>query len=123
MVSGEREAVVVDLSLVDDDEDGGRGGGVVWSLPDDGDLNANKVRLDAGHVIAGHVNDEVDVALLVLDGDGQLAVGGDTDQLAPGVFALVPKGSHRAITAGPTGVTYLSIHRRRGPLTIGQRTR
>lgn len=111
--------VVPGLDAVDADHTGESG--VVWTLEGVVDLNANKVVLAADATIGGHVNQEVDVLLYVLSGGGQLVVSDATHHLAPGTLALVPKGTHRAVHAGATGLTYLSIHRRRGPLTIGPR--
>lgn len=101
----------------------GGASGVVWTLDEGTDLNANKVQLAAGGAIGEHVNGEVDVLVYVLDGGGELLVSGARHRLQAGTLALVPKGSSRALTAHAhgSGLTYLSIHRRRGPLSIGRR--
>jgi quercetin dioxygenase-like cupin family protein len=106
-------AVVADLSRVDL----GRAG-VAWSLPHGGDLDANAVALASGGSIGEHVNDDVDVLLVVRSGDGELDVEGRRHRLQTDVVVLVPRGTRRALTAGAGGLTYLSIHRRRPPLTI-----
>ena len=93
-------------------------GGAIWSLPHGGDLDANLVRLDPGQAIGAHVNDDVDVLLVVHSGTGDLEVEGQTGQLGVDHLALIPKGSQRSIVAGPSGIAYLSIHRRRSPLGI-----
>jgi quercetin dioxygenase-like cupin family protein len=97
------------------------GDGVHWTLEPDGDLNANLVRLDPSRSIEEHGNDEVDVLLVVLDGRGHLVLATRTVALAAQVLALVPKGERRAIHAGPDGLTYLTVHRRRGGLAITPR--
>ena len=107
------EAVVVDL-----DSAGSGSGGAVWSLPHGGDLDANLIRLDAGAVIGEHVNREVDVLLIVRSGTGELTLDGSGQRLAADSLALIPRGASRAVAAGPEGITYLSVHRRRGPLGI-----
>ena len=112
---GPERAVVVDVGAADP---GGRTG-VLWSLPHGGDLDANLVHLDPGGAIGSHVNDEVDVLLSVIAGRGRLLVEAATFELHGGVLALIPKGSRREVGAGAEGITYLSIHRRRGPLAIG----
>ncbi|MDG2111081.1 MAG: cupin domain-containing protein [Actinomycetota bacterium] len=94
-------------------------GGAVWSLPHGGDLDANLVRLEPGGAIGEHVNVEVDVLISVQAGEGLLAVDGTQHRLAADRVALVPKGVSRSIEAGPAGLTYLSVHRGRGPLDIG----
>jgi quercetin dioxygenase-like cupin family protein len=107
--------------LVEHDLDAVAGdGGAVWSLPHGGDLDANLVRLQPSQRIDEHGNDVVDVLMVVRAGYGELVVDGVRHQLATASVALVPKGSRRTITAGADGLTYLTVHRRRGPLTIGR---
>lgn len=109
-----RAAVVVELDRVPDGASG-----AAWSLPHDGDLDANLVRLGAGESIGAHENREVDVLIIVRRGDGSVRIDDVTWPLAAGALALVPVGSRRSITAWSAGLEYLSIHRRRGGLTIG----
>jgi quercetin dioxygenase-like cupin family protein len=80
------------------------------------DLNATLLEWSAGRGVAEHRNDECDVLVVVLDGDATLVVDGVAHALARHHLVLVPKGSVRGLTAGPDGVRYLSIHRRRAPL-------
>lgn len=96
-------------------------GGAIWSLPHGGDLDANLVRLGPDGSIGEHVNGEVDVLIVVRTGTGAVAIDGMSSGLGPDHIALVPKGTSRSITAGPEGITYLSVHRRRGPMVIGNR--
>lgn len=114
--SNESVRLVVDLGAAPSGS-----GGAVWSLPHGGDLDANLVRLEPGGGIGAHVNEEVDVLLFVQSGTGELSVDGDLRPLGADHLALVPKGSQRSIVAGATGITYLSVHRRRSPLAIKQR--
>ena len=115
--SGAGQVVVVDVGATDT-----RGrSGVVWSLPHGGDLDANLVHLDPGGAIGAHVNDDVDVLVSVIAGRGHLVVNGESFELHGDVLAMVSKGSRREVLAGSEGLTYLSIHRRRGPLAIGTR--
>jgi mannose-6-phosphate isomerase-like protein (cupin superfamily) len=109
--------VVVDLGTLDTSGPSG----VAWSLPHGGDLDANLVRMAPGDGVGGHVNDEVDALLFVQSGRGVLAIDGIEHELRADVVALVPKGAHRSVRAGETGLTYLSIHRRRGPLAVKTR--
>lgn len=95
--------------------------GAVWSLPHGGDLDANLVRLDPGVGIDAHVNNEVDVLVSVRSGSAHLTIDGHTAELGPDHLALIPKGSRRTIVGGADGVIYLSIHRRRDPLSITKR--
>lgn len=94
-------------------------GGAIWSLPHGGDLDANLIRLAFGDSIGEHVNDEVDVVLVIQEGSGVVSVNEVAYDVAPPYLVQVPKGVRRSIEAGPSGLGYLSIHRRRGPLAIG----
>jgi quercetin dioxygenase-like cupin family protein len=97
------------------------GDGVQWALTEPSELNANLVHLDPASEVAEHVNDEVDVLLVVFSGGGTLRVDGRDVALEPFTVAHVEKGSRRAISAGDGGVSYLSVHRRRGPLQVKRR--
>jgi quercetin dioxygenase-like cupin family protein len=94
------------------------GNGVHWSLEASDDLNVNLVHLDPGSAVEAHTTHEVDVVLIVLEGDGRLSIDATNHELAPHVLALAVRGDRRSISAGPLGVTYLTIHRRRDPLRI-----
>jgi quercetin dioxygenase-like cupin family protein len=108
-------AVVADLALT---RDAGGTGGAVWSLPHDGDLDANLVRLAPETAIAEHLNDEVDLLLVVREGDGELTVDGIRHRLTHSTVALVRRGARRSIRAGGNGLVYLTVHKARGPLTL-----
>jgi quercetin dioxygenase-like cupin family protein len=114
--SGPERPMRVDLSRL-----ASQGSGAVWSLPHGGDLDANLVRLGPAEAIGEHVNGEVDVFVVVWDGSGELVSEEWSAALHAGVVVLVPRGVGRSIRAGESGLRYLSIHRRRGPLTIGRR--
>jgi quercetin dioxygenase-like cupin family protein len=94
------------------------GDGVHWTLEADGDLNVNLVHLDPGSGVETHVNRELDVVVIVLEGNGRLRLDGTDHALAPHVLALMSKGTERSISAGPHGLSYLTVHRRRSPLGI-----
>lgn len=84
------------------------------------DLNVTPLTWKAGSGPPEHVNDERDVLVVVLDGSASLCIDGEERELAGGEAAIVAKGQRRKITAGPDGVRYLSIHRRRPPLQISR---
>jgi quercetin dioxygenase-like cupin family protein len=92
---------------------------VIWTLEESGDLNANLVRFDTGGGVGEHVNDEVDVLFVGMAGSGFVQAGGDEHTLSAGTLVFVPKGTTRSIVALSDGFAYLTVHRRRGPLTIG----
>jgi quercetin dioxygenase-like cupin family protein len=94
------------------------GDGVHWTLADASELNANLVHLDAGSRIDAHVNREVDVLLVVLEGDGVLQLDGQPFALARNTVAHVPNGVKRSVAAGASGLAYLTVHRRRGSLQV-----
>ncbi|MGH9089385.1 MAG: cupin domain-containing protein, partial [Acidimicrobiales bacterium] len=88
------------------------GDGVVWTLSSESQLNVHLLYLEQGHGIAEHLNDEVDVVVMVVDGAGELQVDGQRIELNPLTFAHVPKGTPRSIKAVGQPLRYLSIHRR-----------
>ena len=95
----------------------GSGVGPLWAMASE-DLNATLLAWPAGHEIAEHVNAELDVLVVVLEGSLTVAIDDEPHAVgAPGAI-LVPRGARRAIRAGGDGVRYLSVHRRRGRLQI-----
>ncbi len=101
--------------------EGGERGGVRWGGASD-DLNVTLVAWPEGGGVAPHVNDEVDVALIAVEGAGEVVVDGRTFPLAAGQALLIPKGRERAIRSVSARFSYLSVHRRRPgvPLTVGR---
>jgi len=95
--------------------------GAIWSLPHGGDLDANLVRLGSGKSIGKHLNQEVDVLIFVQSGSGEITVDEAIRGVDAGHLVLIPKGTHRSITGGETGITYLSVHRRNDSLGIKPR--
>jgi quercetin dioxygenase-like cupin family protein len=86
-----------------------------WAIASD-DLNATLVSWAPGKGVDAHRNEERDVLIVTVAGDGQLTVDDRHIALrAPGAV-LIPRGAARAITAGPEGLRYLSVHRRRSGL-------
>ena len=100
----------VDLSALE-------GEGPLWGMAS-ADLNATLLAWPAGHEVAEHVNESLDVLLVVLGGSGTVRVNGNAHAIAPGQVLLIEKGATRSIAAGDAGLRYLSVHRRRGPLQI-----
>jgi len=93
--------------------------GAIWTLEASRDLNANLVRFGAGAGVGEHVNDDVDVLVVVVSGTGLVGVDGEEHAVANGDAVFVPRGSPRYTRAVSDDFAYLSIHRRRGPLRIG----
>jgi quercetin dioxygenase-like cupin family protein len=91
--------------------------GPLWGIATT-DLNATLLAWPPGHEVAEHVNEELDVLVVVLDGHGSVTIDGELHDLAALSAILIPRGTRRRIKAGDAGVRYLSVHRRRGPLQI-----
>jgi quercetin dioxygenase-like cupin family protein len=96
---------------------GASGIGPLWGMASD-ELNATLLAWPPGHELAEHTNTEVEVLMVVLEGTGVAVVDEERHALAPGSLLLLEKGRSRAIVAGPDGLSYLSVHRRRGPLQL-----
>jgi quercetin dioxygenase-like cupin family protein len=104
-------ALLVDLAAL---SEVATGAGPQWGHASD-DLNMTLLHWTPGQAVAAHVNDEVDVLLMVIAGEGEVTVDGTVHTLRPGCALLIPKGAERAIRATTT-LDYLSVHRRRrGP--------
>lgn len=94
------------------------GTGPLWGMASD-ELNATLLAWPPGHALAEHTNSEREVLMLVLEGGGVAVVDGEEHALTPGTLLLIDRDASQAVRAGPGGVRYLSVHRRRGPLQLG----
>lgn len=90
---------------------------VLWSAT--GQLQTNLVSLSAGARVEQHVEGDLDVLLVVVQGGGVLTTAPDTG-VAPVELAVtapaaivLPAGTARSIAAGPAGLAYVTAHRRR----------
>ena len=99
----------------------GRREGTVWTLEEGEDLNANLVRFSSTGGIGKHTNEEVDVILVGISGLGSVVIDGEEHDLAAGELLFVPKGVSREIQSASEDLVYLSIHRRRGPIGLGDK--
>ncbi|MEU1708578.1 cupin domain-containing protein [Streptomyces sp. NPDC005706] len=98
--------------------------GVLWKLAEGGrQLDANVVRLAPGGRVDTHTEPNLDVLVLVVSGDGVVGKGArdEPEQLAEGTLLWLPHGSTRSITAGASGLAYLTVHRRRPGMQIKSR--
>ncbi len=82
-----------------------------WSQQSE-DLNVNLISCLAGQGIGSHVNEEVDVLLVGIDGEGSVAIDDDWHALSPGRVVIVPKGARRATRCDGDHFAYLTCHRR-----------
>ncbi|WP_406428944.1 cupin domain-containing protein [Streptomyces sp. NBC_01589] len=93
--------------------------GALWQLAEQGrELDANLVRLPPGGEVGEHQEDVLDVLLVVIAGSGRATTGAEVLELAPTTVLWLPRTSRRALAAGPDGLAYLTVHRRRPGLTI-----
>jgi uncharacterized protein (DUF2249 family)/quercetin dioxygenase-like cupin family protein len=93
--------------------------GAVWKLETrERDLDANVIHLPPTGTIGRHAGPDLDVLVHVLAGSGDLTTEMGTLSLTPGALAWLPRRSHRQFTAGPEGLTYLTVHQRRQALTL-----
>jgi quercetin dioxygenase-like cupin family protein len=105
---------VVDLLAPD-------GNGPLWGTETE-DLNATLLAWPAKGGTGEHVNSERDVIVVVLSGSATVAIDGEPHEVRAGQSFTFKKGQGRSITAGPTGIRYLSVHLRRAPLSITPRS-
>ncbi|MER7110198.1 hypothetical protein [Streptomyces sp. NPDC000229] len=93
--------------------------GALWRLAQEGrQLDANVVRLAAGGRVTAHVEPDLDVLLCVVDGAGRLDTEDGDRPVEAGCLVWLPRGARRGMAAGPEGLTYLTVHRRRPGLSI-----
>jgi quercetin dioxygenase-like cupin family protein len=86
--------------------------GPVFSL-ESADLDCNFLRFDEGEGVPLHINAQVDVAGVVLEGEGFLQVDGGQHLLTDGDFFYIPKGTARKLRSSGGPFAYLSFHARR----------
>ena len=91
--------------------------GAVWAHAG-AQLNATLLSWPAGHTVASHVNEEREVLLIGVGGEGVVVIDGIERSLCAGVAIIVPQGSQRTIVAGSGGFSYVSIHGAREPLAL-----
>lgn len=93
--------------------------GAIWNLePRQRDLDSNIVALQPGGAIDTHDGPDLDVLIHVLDGEGTLDTELGQVALTPGALVFLPRQSQRRFDAGPSGLRYLTVHRKRESLII-----
>src|SRR5262245_12453028 len=73
----------------------GQAAGPAWTWHGD-DLNANLLVFDAGAGVGEHVNGEVDVLVLGVDGRTAVTIDDRRQTLTPGQVIVIPRGTRRA---------------------------
>lgn len=95
------------------------GRGALWQLAEQGrELDANLVRLPPDAEVGEHQEDTLDVLLVVLAGSGVITTGTTALPLTATTVTWLPRTSRRGVAAGPEGLAYLTVHRRRPGLAI-----
>lgn len=82
------------------------------------DLDSNVIALSPGGGIAEHAGPEVDVLIHVIAGSGELTTETGPIPLEAGSLLWLPRRSRRAFNAGPQGMRYLTVHRKRESLKL-----
>lgn len=98
-----------------------QGQGVNWTLENSDELNINLVHLNPNEELGSHINSQVEVAVLVLQGQGLVTIESQSHELKPLSLILIPKETTRIIQASETGLDYLAIHKRKGLLQLKQK--
>jgi quercetin dioxygenase-like cupin family protein len=89
--------------------------GAIWTRESQ-DLDINLLVFASGEGVAEHVNAEVDMLLVGIEGAGAVTIDGTRRILSAGHAIVIPKGANRSIQGMSDPFTYLSCHRRRGGL-------
>ncbi|WP_375481378.1 DUF2249 domain-containing protein [uncultured Mycobacterium sp.] len=98
--------------------------GAIWKLEArDRDLDSNIIALPPDGRIEAHTGPELDVLIHVLSGRGQLTTERGTIDLVPGALLWLPRRARRQFTAGPDGLRYLTVHKRRHALVLDTNAR
>jgi mannose-6-phosphate isomerase-like protein (cupin superfamily) len=94
--------------------------GPQWGTATD-DLNLTVLSWKEGQGVAEHVNNELDVLWIALQGSADVTVDGKIHQLQQGGAIVVPRGAARALKSTSAEFNYISIHKRRAGLQITSR--
>ncbi|MGW0392652.1 hypothetical protein ACWDYJ_17480 [Streptomyces sp. NPDC003042] len=96
--------------------------GALWRLTGaERGLDSNLIRLRPGAVVAEHAEPVLDVLLVVVEGTGRIDTEDGPHPLRPHSAVWLARNARRSLTAGPDGLTYLTVHARRPGLGIGIR--
>lgn len=100
----------------------GAASGAAWRLEQEPrDLDANVVRLPPGGRNQPFDGPALDILVLVVAGSGLLHTSDQDVPIRAGQVLWLPRQSRRGFTAGPEGLAWLTVHRRKPGLGIGRR--
>ena len=86
-----------------------------WSRQTE-DLSANLISCIPGQGVGSHVNNEVDVLLVGIEGEGSVEIDGHWHEIQPGLVLIIPKRTKRATRCDGNHFAHLTCHRRRSGL-------
>ena len=77
---------------------------------------AHRLRFHQGDGIPLHRNADLDVAIIVITGQGLVTIDQAQERVEPGSVVVIPRGAERSITALSREFAYLTCHQRRAGL-------
>jgi len=80
------------------------------------DLDYTLLQWTKGLSIQPHINNEVDVIMIVFAGSGIVTVDDQSIDVSKGKTLVIPKGAKRSIQSTSNDFRYLNIHKRRRSL-------
>ena len=89
--------------------------GVLWTCQST-DLNLNLLAVLANTPMPEHVNNDVDVLVVGVEGEGSVVINGNVYAVQRGQAIVIPKGVRRSIRCDHGRFVYLTCHRRRAGL-------
>lgn len=93
--------------------------GAAWKLDvRERDLDSNVIRLAPEDGIEAHEGPDIDVIIHVIAGTGRLDTELGPVGLSAGALVWLPRRARRGFTAGPEGLSYLTVHQRKPSLTL-----
>lgn len=86
--------------------------GALWSTATE-QLNVNVLRFRHAEGVPLHLNNEVDVVVVVLSGAGTLTIDDQQHVMQPGRLYVIPRGVQRSIICTAEELVYITCHQRR----------
>jgi len=93
------------------------GHGALWGTESE-DLDCTLVAWPEGRGVTASVNDEVDVAMIIVEGHATVRIDDDEIGLSSGQVVIIEKGCRREIRATSPRLVYLNVHKRRKRLGL-----
>jgi len=94
--------------------------GPQWGTATD-DLNLTVLSWKNGQGVVEHVNNELDVLWIALEGTAEVNINGEIFPIEQGGAIVIPRGAARALKSTSADFKYISIHKRRAGLQIENR--